>query len=104
MALDKSGKQSTTQPENGQSTAEFALVTPILILLLAGVALAAQYAFRAASADLGVFATGVAHGSYKSPASEQARTSTCPPFGVNLMLLERRLSRICRSLPSSAQR
>lgn len=46
--------------EKGQTIAEFALVMPILILLLFGMTFAAFYAFRSASADWGVFITGVA--------------------------------------------
>jgi len=55
--------------------AEFALVIPILVLLLFGVFLAAYYAYRATAADWGVFITGVASGAYESPATEQARRS-----------------------------
>ena len=59
--------------ERAQSMAEFAIVMPILLLLFLGMAYAANYAMRAVSADLGVFATGVAQGSYKTPASGAAR-------------------------------
>ena len=52
---------------------EFALVMPILVLLLAGMIVAGMYAFRAAAADWGVFITGVAAGTYNTPASELAR-------------------------------
>ncbi len=41
---------------------EFALVMPILVLLMAGMIMAGMYAFRAAAADWGVFITGVAAG------------------------------------------
>jgi len=61
--------------QRGQAMAEFALVTPILVLLLFGVFLAAYYAYRAAAADWGVFITGVASGAYDTPATEQARRS-----------------------------
>lgn len=53
---------------------EFALVMPILILLFFGIFLGAFYAWRGASANWGVFLTGVATGSYNSPATETART------------------------------
>lgn len=59
--------------------AEFALVVPILILLIFGMIFAAFYAFRAASADWGVFITGVATGAYNNPAVEQARGSVLWP-------------------------
>ena len=59
--------------------AEFALVAPILILLLFGMSYAAFYAFRAASADWGVFITGVATGAYNNPAVGQARQSVLWP-------------------------
>ena len=59
--------------------AEFALVIPILILLLFGMTFAAFYAFRAASADWGVFITGVATGAYNNPAVGQARESVLWP-------------------------
>ena len=65
--------------ERGQTMAEFALVIPILILLLFGMTFAAFYAFRSASADWGVFITGVATGSYLTPATEQARSAVLWP-------------------------
>lgn len=59
--------------------AEFALMIPVLILLLFGMVFAALYAFRAAAVDWGVFVTGVATGSYKTPATRQARESVLWP-------------------------
>ena len=59
--------------ENGQAMAEFALIMPLLILLLFGMTFAAFYAFRSASTDWGVFITGVASGAYNTPATEHAR-------------------------------
>ncbi len=59
--------------------AEFALVLPILILLMFGMTFAAFYAFRAASADWAVFVTGVASGAYSTPATGQARESVLWP-------------------------
>ena len=61
--------------ENGQTMAEFALVMPILILLMFGMTFAAFYAFRSAATDWGVFITGVASGSYNTPATEHARNN-----------------------------
>jgi hypothetical protein len=61
--------------EKGQTLAEFALIIPILILLVFGMFFAAFYAFRAASTDWGVFITGVASGAYNNPATAQARRS-----------------------------
>ena len=52
---------------------EFALVTPILVLLMAGMIMAGMYAFRAASADWGVFIVGVGEGTYNTSSSELAR-------------------------------
>jgi hypothetical protein len=59
--------------ERGQAMSEFALVMPILVLLLAGMIMAGMYAFRAAAADWGVFIVGVGAGTYNTPASELAR-------------------------------
>ena len=61
--------------EKGQALAEFALTIPILILLVFGMFFAAFYAFRAASADWGVFISGLAGGAYDTPATGQARES-----------------------------
>jgi len=58
--------------ESGQTMAEFALVMPILVLLLFGMAFAGWYAFRSTSADWGVFISGVARGSYNTPANANA--------------------------------
>lgn len=63
----------------GQTLAEFALTIPILILLVFGMFFAAFYAFRAASADWGVFITGLASGAYTQPATGQARESVLWP-------------------------
>jgi len=65
--------------ERGQAMAEFALMIPILILLLFGMTFAAFYAFRSAAVDWGVFVTGVATGSYNTPATGQARESVLWP-------------------------
>jgi hypothetical protein len=59
--------------ERGQAMAEFALVMPILVLLMAGMIMAGMYAFRAAAADWGVFITGVAAGTYNTPADSLAQ-------------------------------
>lgn len=58
--------------EKGQAMAEFALMIPVLILLLFGMTFAAFYAFRAASVDWAVFITGVARGSYDTPAQAES--------------------------------
>ena len=65
--------------EKGQTMAEFALIMPVLILLLFGMTFAAFYAFRSASTDWGVFITGVATGSYNTPATEHARDNVLWP-------------------------
>ena len=59
--------------ERGQAMSEFALVMPILVLLMAGMMMAGMYAFRAAAADWGVFITGVAAGTYNTPADSLAQ-------------------------------
>ena len=69
--------------ERGQAMAEFALMIPALILLLFGMIFAAFYAFRSASADWGVFITGVATGSYNTPATEHARDAVLWPDLAN---------------------
>src|SRR3990172_9497765 len=65
--------------EDGQTMSEFALMLPVLILLLFGMTFAAFYAFRSAAVDWGVFVTGVATGSYNTPATGQARESVLWP-------------------------
>lgn len=65
--------------EKGQAMAEFALMIPVLILLLFGMTFAAFYAFRSASVDWGVFITGVASGSYNTPATGLANESVLWP-------------------------
>lgn len=65
--------------EKGQAMAEFALMIPVLILLLFGMTFAAFYAFRAAAVDWGVFITGVASGSYNTPATGLASQSELWP-------------------------
>ena len=59
--------------ERGQAMSEFALVMPILVLLMAGMMMAGMYAFRATAADWGVFITGVAAGTYNTPADSLAQ-------------------------------
>ena len=63
--------------------AEFALILPVLILLLFGMTFAAFYAFRSAATDWGVFITGVASGSYNMPATEHARNNILWPDLAN---------------------
>jgi hypothetical protein len=65
--------------EKGQAMAEFALMVPVLILLLFGMTFAARYAFRASAVDWGLFITGVASGSYNTPATGQASGSELWP-------------------------
>ncbi|MFZ5904478.1 MAG: TadE/TadG family type IV pilus assembly protein [Chloroflexota bacterium] len=65
--------------EKGQAMTEFALMIPILILLLFGMTFAAFYAFRSAAVDWGVFIEGVASGSYNTPATGIASQSELWP-------------------------
>ena len=85
------------RPEKGQTLAEFALTIPILILLFFGMFYAAFYAFRAASADWGVFITGVATGSYLTPATEQARAAVLWPDLRNRLEARQTGERLVRS-------
>ena len=59
--------------------AEFALVLPILTLLMVGMMLAGFYAYRAAAADYGIFITGIASGAYDGPNVGEARTHVMWP-------------------------
>ena len=59
--------------EKGQAMSEFAIVMPILVLLIMGMVLAGMYAFRAAAVDWGVFVTGVGAGTFNTPADDMAR-------------------------------
>jgi hypothetical protein len=59
--------------EKGQAMSEFAIIMPILVLLIMGMVLAGMYAFRAAAVDWGVFVTGVGAGTFNTPADEIAR-------------------------------
>lgn len=70
-----SGKKS----ERGQAFAETALMVPIIILLVGGMIFAAIYAFRSTASSWGIFITGVATGSYNSPATSQAESSVAWP-------------------------
>ena len=65
--------------ERGQAFAETALMAPVMVLLIGGMLFAAFFAFRAASADWGVFITGVASWSYNHPATSVARQSLMWP-------------------------
>lgn len=58
--------------ERGQSMAEFSLMMPILVLLFFGMAFAGWYAFRATASDWAVFISGVARGSYNTPADARS--------------------------------
>jgi len=60
--------RQSERSERGQSMAEFSLMMPILVLLFFGMAFAGWYAFRATAADWAVFISGVARGSYNTPA------------------------------------
>ena len=94
QALSRAARGSS----NGQALAEFALVLPVLLLLLAGTLLAGIYAFRASAADWGIFITGVTAGSYPAPADGQARRSMVwPDIGRRLTVEVDSSSRQARS-------
>jgi hypothetical protein len=76
MSAPRNGREGN---QRGQAMAEFALVIPILVLLMFGMMLAAFYTYRAAAADWGVFLTGVAGGAYNTPADGQARSAVVWP-------------------------
>jgi hypothetical protein len=86
--------------EKGQAMSEFALMIPVLILLLFGMTFAAFYAFRSAAVDWGVFITGVASGSYNTPATGQASQSELWPDLRDHVGAEQSGSRQVRSLIS----
>ena len=65
--------------ERGQAMPEFALMIPIMTLLIFGLVFAGFYAFRATAADWGVFIAGVAEGSYNTPATSIARDTILWP-------------------------
>ena len=65
--------------ENGQAMSEFAIVMPILVLLMVGMIMAGMYAFRTAAADWGVFIVGIGEGTYNTSASELARKDVLWP-------------------------
>lgn len=86
--------------EKGQAMAEFALMIPILILLLFGMTFAAFYAFRASATDWGVFITGVASGSYNTPATGQAKAAMLWPDLRNQIAAAKNGRRQVRSMIS----
>ena len=63
--------------QRGQALVEFAVVAPLLALLIMALVLAFLYAWRAATVDMAIFAAGAATGSY-----EQPRTETVLPILV----------------------
>lgn len=86
--------------EKGQAIAEFALVLPVLILLLFGMTFAAFAAFRSAAADWGVFVTGVASGSFETPVTEAARDTVLWPDLADQIIAGEEGPRQVRSLIS----
>jgi len=56
----------------GQAMTEFALVAPLLFLVVAAVFLAFLYAWRTFNTDWLLFASGVAQGVYETPRGEQS--------------------------------
>ena len=58
--------------QRGQASAEFAIVAPVMLALIAMIFLSFMYLWRTANADWGLFASGVATGSYDGPRSAAA--------------------------------
>jgi len=71
--------EPAARAQAGQAMPEFALMIPIMTLLIFGLVFAGFYAFRATAADWGVFITGVAEGSYNTPATSIARDTILWP-------------------------
>ena len=65
-------RQKSQVRQSGQAMAEFALVMPVLVLIFFGLAFAGWYGYRSAASDWGVFISGVARGSYNTPADPNA--------------------------------
>ncbi len=55
-----------------QATAEFALVAPLILLLLAGVFYAYLYAWHGFTVDWALFTGGLATGAYDQPRTQEA--------------------------------
>ena len=55
--------------QRGQAALEFAVAAPVALALIAMIFLAFMYMWRTANADWGLFASGVATGSYNGPKS-----------------------------------
>lgn len=70
--MAKRHQQHALKAQAGQAMAEFALVLPVMALLVFGLFLAGFYILRAVQADYGLFLSGVATGAYKTPATSQA--------------------------------
>jgi hypothetical protein len=65
--------------ERGQSMVETAITMPIMVALIAGMIMAGFYAFRSASANWGVFISGVGAGAFDAPMTGRAKGSV--PWG-----------------------
>ncbi|MBT7072931.1 MAG: pilus assembly protein [Anaerolineae bacterium] len=83
--------------ERGQAMAEFALMIPIMTLLIFGLVFAGFYAFRATAADWGVFITGVAEGVYNDSATHLVRETILWPDIRDAVTSQQNLSRTVRS-------
>ncbi len=66
----------TRKGQRGQASLEFAVAAPVMLALIAMIFLSFMYLWRTANADWGLFASGVATGSYDGP------RSTVPMRGV----------------------
>jgi hypothetical protein len=82
---------------SGQAMAEFALMIPIMTLLIFGLVFAGFYAFRATAADWGVFITGVAEGVYNDPATHIVRETILWPDIRDSVTSSQNLPRTVRS-------
>ena len=67
-------RSCNTQPR-GQANVEFVIAIPVLLMLIGGIFLAGFYAWRAVTANWGIYVSGVAGGSYDPSALQQVQSS-----------------------------
>lgn len=65
-------RRTQPRPLRGQAMAEFAVVAPVVLMVLAAVFLIFVYAWRSFNTDWLLFATGTATGVYGGPRTDEA--------------------------------